>query len=151
MGCAKGYLRDVRSAEQALEHLQELEQRQRDKMDLNGVQYRAEPGSPNAYGDAIPDGVAKLTAIQGEIANQRRIAEERQSSWLALITRMDYDQWDVLNRYYVEGWTWARIGSDMGITKAQELRNAGLVELYDLMPATDGNGKVYRPGRQPAV
>lgn len=151
MKCAKGYLRDVRSAEQALEHLQQLEQSQRDKMGVNGVQYRSEPGSPNSYGDAIPDGVAKLTTIQKQIENQRRIAEERQSSWLALITKMDYDQWDVLNRYYIEGWTWARIGGGMGITKAQELRNAGLVELYDLMPATDGNGKVYRPGRQPAV
>lgn len=151
MECAKGYLRDVRSAEQALEHLRQLEQSQRDKMGVNGVQYRAEPGSPNSYGDAIPDGVAKLTTIQEQIENQRRIAEERQSSWLALITKMDYDQWDVLNRYYVEGWTWARIGGGMGLTKAQELRNAGLVALYDLMPATDGNGKAYRPGRQPAV
>lgn len=145
MDCAKRYLRSVASARRYLDDFKAEEARLMRRLDVNGVQYRSEPGSPNAYGDAIPDGIAELDELRAEHDAVRPELQSRLDAWNGLMLRMDYSHWNVLNRHYVKGETWQQIDHWAPRTTAQAWRNDALVELYELMPYT------FRVEQQPAI
>lgn len=115
-----------------------------------GVSYegRDMPGSPNAYGDAIPDAVAAAD-------EQQRTAAPSLEEWQRSFTRA----WDILNQmddpYHSEllyqrvlmGRTWQETAQGVGYSQrwCQEHERAALVELYAYLPFE------WRIPRQPAI
>ena len=68
-GHALAYLRTVHAAKSRLDQMQRRRGEQLERMGIKGMRYTGMPGSPNAYGDAIPDGVARLDVIDACIAD----------------------------------------------------------------------------------
>ena len=78
---ARDYLEHVRGLSLSLESRQQEIEELRSKMLPQGIVYGGMPGSPNAYGDAIPDGIAKLEALIASYRNELALLMLARMSW----------------------------------------------------------------------
>lgn len=109
--------------------------------DLTGVKgmvYSGMPSSPNAYGDAIPNGVARLEQLIDE--SMTALAE-----WLDVkkeacecFAKLDSRSYALLTYYYANALTWAETADRMGYKSKEhvqrEVKPLALIALYDVMP-----------------
>lgn len=145
---AKDYLWSVRSARQRLEQMRIRKADQLFAMQVKGMQYTGLPASPNSYGDAVPDGVAKLDAIDAAISDASAQWESAITECMAVLMSMPTPEYSVLlERRYLNGSTWRNVALalDRSVSWCTHSEAEALIELYDLMPHS------RRLPRHPAV
>lgn len=109
----------------------------RERLDLAATVYSDMPGNPNAYGDAIPDGViaimeaeeaakVSLAYFEGEIARAREV--------VANVSKPEAR--DILKCRYLLGMSWREVEKATGYPKrsAMRIRREALPEVFSLMP-----------------
>lgn len=136
---AREYMERIRSLRVDVDlKREEVEQAKEDLMPA-GVSYEGAdmPGSPNAYGDAIPDG---LSLIQDRIADYTALldawAVESERAIAALNMLGDARHRAVLTRRYILAQGVAKTALRMCYSEPHvyELTQAALCELYDYLP-----------------
>ncbi len=142
------YLATVRAASMRLVRQRQRRTEQLERMGLKATVYTGMPGCPNSYGDAIPDGVAKLDAISDAMAAAERewesaIVTARQ----CLCAMPDPDYAEMLELRYIDSEMWAVVALKLGKSASwcQYSKVPALVQLYDTMPSE------YRIPRVPAI
>lgn len=134
------YALHIRSLRHGIDALQYDIDDMRDSLTgVRGVAYSDMPGNPNAYGDAIPDGVARLQDMVAEYCT--RLSEwmdERMEAHRAF-ARLEKRHYALLTLYYADGLSWDQVAERMGYSVVYvrgELKNEALVALYSTMPET---------------
>lgn len=136
---AKRYMEYVRTSRNSVRQTQEaIEQMREDLAGLKAIVYSSIPGSPNAYGDAIPDGVIRIDeAIRvytTELAEWLDVEDEAHES----IKRIaDGRHREILWSHYVSQKSWEQIAVDMGYSYdyvRKDLFESSLEALYAAMP-----------------
>lgn len=134
---ARDYLEHVRGLSRSLESRQQEIEALRSKMLPQGIVYGGMPGSPNAYGDAIPDGIAKLEALIASYCDElAQCIAEVEAAHRAL-NRMDSQhEAEALRRYYLAGQSWELVCVEMHYTwnGMMTLRRRALANLYGCLP-----------------
>ena len=136
-GHALAYLRTVHAAKSRLDQMQRRRGEQLERMGIKGMRYTGMPGSPNAYGDAIPDGVARLDAIDACIADAEGQWQEAVAECMRALFAMPTPEYsELLERRYLDGDMWATVAVRMGrsCSWCQYSNAPALVELYGTMP-----------------
>lgn len=135
--CAKRYLATVHAARARLERQRARRIEQAQKMEPKAIVYSGMPASPNAYGDAIPDGVARLDAIDACIADAEGQWQEAVAECMRALFAMPTPEYsELLERRYLDGDMWAAVAMRMGrsCSWCQYSNAPALVELYGTMP-----------------
>lgn len=105
---------------------------------VKGMTYTGMPSSPNAYGDAIPDGVAKLEQLIGESITALVECLDVKKEACECFAKLDSKSCALLTYYYANALTWAETADRMGYKSKEhvqrELKPLALVALYDAMP-----------------
>lgn len=134
---ARDYLEHVRGLSRSLESRQQEIEALRSMLLPQGTVYTGMPGSPNAYGDAIPDGIARLQELVesycGELAEC--IAEvERAHRIIGELP--DGRHGEILRLHYLCGRTWEQCAVSIGYSwsQTQRLRVEALRGLFDKLP-----------------
>lgn len=134
---AEQYALHIRSLKRKVDALEADVQEQRDSLTgLKAVIYSDMPRSPNAYGDAIPDGIAKLQELIVECVAQIAEWADEQITFRRAIEHMMGAHYTIMLDYYVKGMTWSAVADDIGYTerRVMDLRRDALLELYGTMP-----------------
>lgn len=145
---ARAYMRHVRDLGIAARRLQGEIDAAREMMLPGAVRYDATPKSPNAYGDAIPDGVARLQEmIAGYLTELAGYVEEQHEAHEALSRLADERGRTVLTEHYLLGRTWEEVAVHVGYSYpyTKEIARAALAELADCLPPG------WREPRHPAI
>lgn len=145
---AKDYLRSVRSARQRLDQMQIRRADQLFAMQVKGMQYTGLPASPNSYGDAVPDGVAKLDVIDAAISDASAQWEASIAECLAALCSMPTPEYSALLEHrYINGSTWRNVALalDRSVSWCTHSEAEALIELYEFLPHS------RRLPRHPAV
>lgn len=145
---ARNYLASVRAAKARLLRQHDRRAEQLERMGMKAIVYTGMPGNPNSYGDAIPDGVAKLDVIDDLVS--AAVAEWNETlaqAMKCLYAMPDPDYSELLERHYIDGEIWAVVALNMGksVSWCQYSRLPALMQLYDTMPSE------YRIPRVPAL
>lgn len=146
--CAKRYLATVHAARARLERQCARRIEQAQKMEPKAIVYSGMPASPNAYGAALPDAVAKLSVIDDAISAASAEWEEAVSQAYKCLYAMESPEYsELLERRYINGEQWAEITCAMGkgITWCQYSKLPALIQLYDTLP------NEFRIPRVPAI
>lgn len=104
---------------------------------VSGVAYSDMPGNPNAYGDAIPDGIAKLHAMIADYVTQLVEWMDERYEAKQCFSKLDNKSYELLTYYYAMGLTWEQTADRMGYTAVhvqQNLKPVAMRMLYDAMP-----------------
>lgn len=136
---AKRYMNHVKRIKNTVRQLQdEIDVARQDLTGLRGVQYSDMPGSPNAYGDAIPDGIArledKIRSYCTELAEWIDVEHEAHEAMKSL---EDARYCELLWSHYVMEKSWEQIAVDMSYSYEyvrKELFETSLESLYHVMP-----------------
>lgn len=136
---AKRYMAHVVTIRNGVRELQsEIDTLRDDLTGIRGVQYSDMPGSPNAYGDAIPDGIARLEELIGEYCTELAAwVDEQHEAHKALRSVEDGRYREILWAHYVKCDSWEQIAVDMHYSYEyvrKELFEAALDALYWTMP-----------------
>ena len=134
---ARDYLEHVRGLSRSLESRQQEIEALRSKMLPQGIVYGGMPGSPNAYGDAIPDGIAKLEALIASYCDELAACIEEVERAHRLVESMPTnEQRDILRMRYLLGYSWERVAVNVGYSRRTTIRraNRALCELFDMLP-----------------
>lgn len=145
---AKDYLRSVRSARQRLDQMQIRRADQLFAMQVKGMQYTGLPASPNSYGDAVPDGVAKLDVIDAAISDASAQWEASIAECLAALCAMPTPEYSMLIEHrYINGSMWRDVAAalDRSVSWCTHSEGEALIELYEFLPHS------HRLPRHPAV
>lgn len=130
------YLDDVAGRVRAIDACRERISEAEADLLLHGITYSDMPGSPNAYGDAMPDGVIRL--IEQRERHADAVAEhsaEVDRAW-RLCMGGGSESMRVLWLYYVQGMPWSKVAKAVHYSerKVYAMRVDGIVELYYAMP-----------------
>ena len=104
---------------------------------VSGVAYSDMPGNPNAYGDAIPDGIAKLHEMIADYVTQLVEWMDERYEAKQCFKQLDNRSYELLTFYYSMGLTWEQTADRMGYTSEHVQRNlkpVALRMLYTVMP-----------------
>lgn len=145
---AKDYLATVRAASMRLARQRQRRTEQLERMGLKATVYTGMPGCPNSYGDAIPDGVAKLDAISDAMAAAEREWESAiDTARQCLCAMPDPDYSEMLELRYIDSEIWPVVAMKLGKSASwcQYSKVPALVQLYDTMPCE------FRIPRVPAL
>ena len=145
---ARSYLASVRAAKARLSRQRDRRAEQLEQMGVKAIVYTGMPGSPNSYGDAIPDGVAKLDSVDDSISAAIAEWEEAITQAIKSLYAMpDSDYSELLERRYIDGEIWGAVAQSMGksVSWCQYSKVPALIQLYDTMPSE------YRIPRVPAL
>lgn len=145
---ARNYLASVRAAKARLSRQRDRRAEQLEQMGLKAIIYTGMPGSPNSYGDAIPDGVAKLDSVNDSISVAMADWEEMLAQAMqSLYSMPDPDYSELLERRYIDGEIWGAVANALGrsVSWCQYSKVPALIQLYDTMPSE------YRIPRVPAL
>ena len=137
---AKQYLLKVRNAKLRLDQMEERRMEQERRMQPRGTRLTGMPRNPNAYADAIPDGMNRLQALDDVIDRYTvEWGELMAEATAALLAMPSYEHQALLEAKYLDGLTWNAIPQRVmkGKTWCQEHLKPALVELYDLMPTSE--------------
>lgn len=136
---AERYMVHVRTIKNTCRQLQdEVESLRADLTGVRGVALSDMPGSPNAYGDAIPDGLArieeKIREYCTELAEWIDVEHEAHDA----IKQIEDGRFrQLLWGHYISQKPWGVIAKEMHYSREyvrKELRNHALESLYDSMP-----------------
>ena len=145
---AKDYLRSVRSARQRLDQMRIRRADQLFSMQVKGMQYTGLPANPNSYGDAVPDGVGKLDAIDAAISDAAAQWESAMAECMATLLSMATPEYSALLEHrYINGSTWRNVALalDRSVSWCTHSEPEALIELYEFLPHS------RRLPRHPAV
>lgn len=134
---ARDYLEHVRGLSRSLESRQQEIEALRSKMLPQGIVYGGMPGSPNAYGDAIPDGIAKLEALIASYCDELAACIEEVERAHRIIGKLpDRRHGELLRLHYLCGKTWEQCAVSIGYSwsQTQRLRVDALRSLFDMLP-----------------
>lgn len=136
---ARAYMERIRSLYMEADTARELAEQAREQLMPAGVSYEGAdmPGSPNAYGDAIPDGLA---IIQDRIVDYTALLDawavesERAIAALGMLGKASHRA--VLTRRYILAQSVAKTALALSYSEPHvyELTQAALCELYDYLP-----------------
>lgn len=104
---------------------------------VKGMTYTGMPSSPNAYGDAIPDGVAELEQLVGESMTALVEWLDVKKEACECFAKLDSKSYALLMYYYANALTWAETADRMGYSELyvrRELKATALQSLYGVMP-----------------
>lgn len=104
---------------------------------VKGMNYTGMPSSPNSYGDAIPDGVAKLEQLIAESMTALIEWLDVKKEACGCFSKLDAKSYALLTYHYANALTWAETASRMGYTPEhvqRKLKPAALRDLYAVMP-----------------
>ncbi|MBQ0161431.1 MAG: hypothetical protein KBT28_12520 [Bacteroidales bacterium] len=105
---------------------------------VKGVTYSGTPLGHGAYGDAIPDGVAKLEQmiVESTTALVEWLDVKREAC--ECFSRLDSKSYALLTYYYANALTWSDTANLLGYKSKEhvqrELKPLALIALYDVMP-----------------
>lgn len=136
---AKAYMLKVRSAKLKLAQMEERRREQAARMKPRGMQYSGMPRNPTVYADAMPDGVAKLQAVDDVIEQYRAEFEELLAECTrALLSMPTFEYSALLEGKFLDGLTWYALPTRVGKSRSQcqAIYQSALVELYDTLPAS---------------
>lgn len=136
---AKRYMSHVKKVKNAVRQLQdEIDVARQDLAGLRGVQYSDMPGNPNAYGDAIPDGIAALEEkIRRYCTEVAEWIDVEYTAHEAINKIEDMRFREILWSHYVMEKSWEQIAVDMSYSYEyvrKELFEYSLEALYKVMP-----------------
>lgn len=136
---ARRYMEYIDERRKKKDYMREEVDRLRDDLTgLKGVTYSDMPGNPNAYGDAIPDGLARLhDAIATYASELDAWVDESIEAHNAIWSIKDGRYATLLDGRYVLGKSWEQIAVDMNYSYEyvrKELHEQALVCLYSVMP-----------------
>lgn len=130
------YLGDIAGRIREIDHCKERLSEIESQLDIHGIEYSEMPKSLNSYGDAIPDGIAKLIEQRERHADTVAVnADEIDRAWSLCNPRKSENR-QVLWLKYVQGMSWSKIANAIHRSERQvyRMRVDGIAELYDLMP-----------------
>lgn len=145
---SRGYLRHVRMMCYAAARIKSDIDEAREMLLPGAVCYDSQPGSPNAYGDAIPDGIGRLHELIAEYSGElAEMASERHEAKRALDRLSDPRGGYALSEHYLHDEPWPEVAEAAGYSEqhVKLIARAALVELYDYLPFR------YRDPRHPAI
>lgn len=134
---ARDYLEHVRGLSRSLESRQQEIEALRSKMLPQGIVYSGMPGSPNAYGDAIPDGIARLQELIASYCDELAACIEEVERAHRLVESLPTnEQRDILRMKYLLGYSWERVAVNVGYSRRTTIRraNRALCELFYTLP-----------------
>lgn len=136
---AKRYMEHVGTVRNSVAALEgEIEALRASLTGLRAIQYTDMPGSPNAYGDAIPDGIARLEDHIGRYMTELAEWLEVQYEAHQAIKRLeDGRHKQLLWAHFVDQDSWEQIAVDMSYSYEyvrKELYESALESLYGTMP-----------------
>lgn len=126
------------------------------KAQPGGVSYegRDMPGSPNVYGDAVPDAVVDIESAREQLELRRADREAAKSEFWAVMFSMEHIEYgELVWKRHIDydeeekQLTWFSVADSMNKSESwcKQHERAALVELYEFMPHTE------REAMQPAV
>lgn len=134
---ARDYLEHVRGLSRSLESRQQEIEALHSKMLPQGIVYSGMPGSPNAYGDAVPDGIARLQELIASYCDELAecIAEVERAHRIVESLPTN-EQRDILRMKYLLGYSWERVAVNVGYSRRTTIRraNRSLCELFCMLP-----------------
>lgn len=104
---------------------------------VRGMTYTGMPTSPNSYGDAIPDGVAKLEDMISESITALTEWLDVKRTACECFSTLDANSYALLTYHYANALTWSETAERMGYSYEHVIRRlkpAALRGLYDAMP-----------------
>ncbi len=136
---AKRYMEHVGTVRNSMSALEgEIETLRASLTGLRAIQYNDMPGNPNAYGDGIPDGIARLEECVSEYMTELVGWLDVQYEAHQAIKRLeDGRHKQLLWSHYVDRASWEQIAVDMSYSYEyvrKELFEASLEALYGTMP-----------------
>lgn len=146
--CARQYLRHCAGAAKRADAAYRRIAERRKATEPKAIVYTGMPGSPNSYGDAVPDAVAEIDALTAEYVS---IAERADADTLECVRALDametFVHAELLRLRYLDCETWAAVARkvERSTTWCFDHDGIALRELYDLMPHQ------WRIPRQPAL
>lgn len=152
-GKAEHYLRDV---QRALNNEAKAKRRYYEALrslgEPSGISYEGKdlPGSPNAYGDAIPDGIAEADEELRYALELHKECNAMKAECQRAFDAMDNPAYsNILELYYLRGsdTTWQQVASEVKRSDSwcRNNKTAALCDLYNTMPHR------YRDPRHQAV
>lgn len=122
----------IKEIDRCRERIAEIES----DLGIHGIVYSDMPKSPNSYGGAIPDGVARLIEQRERHADALAVhADEIDRAW-SLCGTGNAENRHVLWLKYVQGMPWSKIAVALHVSERHvyRMRVDGITELYDRMP-----------------
>ena len=135
--CSRAYMEHVRDLSLSVRRLQAEIDSAREMLMPGAARIDGMPASPNAYADAIPDGVADLQDLVADYCAELAACVEEQRAAHAALSHLSGEAGrTVLALHYVSGLTWERAAAQVGYSApwAKEIARAALAELYDFLP-----------------
>ena len=135
--CARSYMEHVGDLMTECAVLSARAHRIRERLGLQAVLYSDSPRASVSRNDAIPDAVASLDeALAERDALLGHVAAEIAECQDTVNKLSDPRCRAILDAKYLQGMTWGEVEQATHLTErwCRELRDNGLVELYDLMP-----------------
>lgn len=142
---AREYMGKVRAECLMLRSLSANASEARDRLrNVSGVKYDTMPKSPNAYGDAIPDGIAKVEALEEDCGLIDRGLIDHAKGLVGHIK--DPKARVSCRLYYIEACSWGEAERVLGFSQSslKTFRNNGLLEIAEMEP-------LARAPRHPAL
>lgn len=134
---ARDYLEHIRWLSLSMDSRQQEIDALRSKMLQQGIVYSDMPGSPNAYGDAIPDGMAELERLAKSYAEgMKDYVREIEGAHRAIEAVGNPEYRTVLRMRYLNGYTWERTAGAIGYAPKTAKRRGrpALCALYEHLP-----------------
>lgn len=136
---AKAYCHHVRLLDKRIKSQEEAIDDFRERLSgVSGVSYDDMPGNPNAYGDAIPDGVARLQElIRKYCTDLSEYMDELEKFERALSKLTMPDHARLLRLRYLRQYEWSEIAYTLTYSQVYVrgyMHELALVELFEHMP-----------------
>lgn len=132
---ARAYMDNVRDECLMLKSLSANAHEARESLQsVSGVKFDPMPKSPNAYGDAIPDGLIKIESLETE---RSLIDYDLVNHAKELIKHIEDSKARVTcYYYYVDACSWRECEQALGFSQSQliRFRDNGLLEIAELEP-----------------
>ncbi len=132
---AREYMGKVRAECLMLRSLTANASEAREKLrNVSGVKYDAMPKSPNAYGDAVPDGLIKIESLETECG---LIDYDLVNHAKGLVRHIKDSRARVsCHLYYIEACSWNEAERVLGYSQSslKLFRDNGLLEIAELEP-----------------
>ena len=131
------YLEPIRAAGRNLRIKQvELREERERASGLTGLDYTQPFVMASSYGDAIPDSLARLAAMEEDYRRDLDALSERREEARAALAEMGGRSADLLRLRYVSALPWVTVANGMGLAEGtcRNMREEALSELYDHLP-----------------
>ena len=136
---AEEYLEPIRAAGARLRVKRiELREERESASGLTGLDYTKPIVATSAYGDAMPDAVARLYAMEDAYRADLDALSERRDEARAKLAEMGGRSADLLRLRYASALPWITVAEGMGLAEStcKNMRVDALCRFYDFLPHT---------------